>query len=135
RKNLVFTKKSLLFQKGFFQIKDKVQFFSKEKDRAFFVHFESFSWDKHHAASLRCRVALACFSLGSDFERTKTLLSFSFKLLRTEKQYDILADVYKTNPHFKIDSFSLHPIKFGYYHLIWTKIDYNNFCEKIYKHD
>gem|GEM_PF-6656477 len=78
---------------------------------------------------------LLVFSLGSDFERTKTLLSFSFKLLRTEKQYDILADVYKTNPHFKIDSFSLHPIKFGYYHLIWTKIDYNNFCEKIYKHD
>ena len=37
----------------------------------FFVRFESFSWDKHRAASLRCRVALACFSLGSDVEWTK----------------------------------------------------------------
>jgi len=37
----------------------------------FFVRLASFSWDKHRAASLRCRVALACFSLGSDVEGTK----------------------------------------------------------------
>ena len=67
--------------------------------------------------------------------RANKILLFFYKLLSTEKQHDVSADSYKTNPHFKIDSFSLHPIKFGYYHLIWTKIDYNNFCEKIYKHD
>ena len=49
-------------------MKAECSFSLNEKDCTFFVHLASFSWDKHRAASLRCRVAPACFSLGSDFE-------------------------------------------------------------------
>ncbi|MGL6101737.1 MAG: hypothetical protein ACRC00_01055, partial [Exiguobacterium acetylicum] len=59
------------------QTEDKVVVFLLIEKNRFFVRFESFSWDKHRAASLRCWVAPACFSLGSDYERTN---AFSFIL-------------------------------------------------------
>ncbi len=51
------------------EIEDKVQFFSDEsdeKDCAFL--FVSNRFPGTSIASLRCRVALACFFLGSDVE-------------------------------------------------------------------
>ena len=59
------------------QTEDKVVVFLLIEKNRFFVRFESFSWDKHRAASLRCWVAPACFSLGNDYERTN---AFSFIL-------------------------------------------------------